>query len=259
MMRTNTIILLIACLAPSLTTNAFQAAISRVAARNTAAGDCNWPLGAVIKSEELDVEFDVGRGGVRLTQESVIKMQGDVKHKPGSASPRMKDLLRYTGVTLLEEIRLLEQLKTMQATVVCTGEGKEMYKDPGESLDTLVVLAPMDAVRDALKGAGSAMKADHLVINVAGGDDLQVNEVISALEELVLDLDLVTKAKISFNSLSHSTFPNGYASVTAIALPEGASAGGKAGTEKSIAQGEVYASKGKWYTVVEQDIENAVA
>jgi hypothetical protein len=229
-----------------------------------------WAL-PVIKSEEMDFEIDVGRGGVRLAQESAVKMVGQVKHKPGSATAQLQDLIRYTDVTLLDEKDVKDQLQTMGATIVCTGQGKELYKDPGETAEVVVVLAPLDAVRDALMGAGSAMTADKLVINVAGGDDLQVKEVIEALEELVLDLDVPTKAKIHFNSLSHSSFPKLAATVTAVAvalavaLPEEgkgkeeASSGGKKGAEKSVAEGEVYFSEGKWYTVVQEDINTAKA
>jgi hypothetical protein len=218
----------------------------------------------VIKSEEGDFERDIGRGGVRLAQESAVKMVGQVKHKPGSATPQLQELIRYTDVTLLEEATVKDQLQSMGATIVCTGQGRELYADPGETAQVHVVLAPLDAVRDALTGAGSAMAADKLVINVAGGDDLQVKEVIDALEELVLDLDVPTKAKISFNSLSHSSFPKLVATITAVALAavsEEAEASSvvKKGAERSVAEGEVYLSEGKWYTVVQEDITKAVA
>lgn len=224
-------------------------------------GNTNTAL-PVIKSEELDFERDIGRGGVRLAQESAVKMLGQVKHKPGSATPVLQELIRYTDVTLLEENKVKEQLQTMGATIVCTGQGKELYADPGATAEMRVVLAPLDAVRDALTTAGSAMACAKLVINVAGGDDLQVKEVIDALEELVLDLDVPTNAKIHFNSLSHSSFPKLAATITAVALPKEAveaSSEGKKGTEKSVAEGEVYFSQGKWYTVVQEDINTAVA
>jgi hypothetical protein len=220
---------------------------------------------SVIKSEEMDFERDIGRGGVRLAQESAVKMVGQVKHKPGvSATPVMQELIRYTTVSSLEEISVKDQLQTMGATIVCTGQGKELYADPGTTAEVRVVLAPAEAVRSALSGAGSAgsaMACDKLVINVAGGDDLQVKEVMDALEELVMDLDIPTNAKIVFNSLSHSSFPMLAATITAVALPEQAeaSSGDKQGAEKSVAEGEVYLSEGKWYTVVQEDINTAVA
>jgi hypothetical protein len=245
---TGTLLLLVGWLSSG---EAFQAASVR---RFSQGG---WAL-SLIKSEELDFEVDMGRGGVRLAQESAVKLVGAVKHKPGSASPKMSDLIRYTAVTSLEEKAVREQLKGMGATIVCTGQGKENYADPGETAEERVTLAPMDAVRDALKGAGSAMAADKLVLNVAGGDDLQIMEVMDALRELVLDLDITTKAKISFNSLSDSSFPKKFATIAAVALPEGASSEGMKGAEKSVAEGEVYSSGGKWYTVVEEDINTAL-
>jgi hypothetical protein len=258
MTRLNTLLLLVSCLSVG---QAFQAAGSQRGVSGNAIlkfRHGGWAL-PVIKSEEEDFERDIGRGGVRLAQESAVKMTGEVKHKPGSAKAQLQELIRYTDVTLLEETNVKDQLKTMGATIVCTGQGKELYSDPGETAEVYVVLAPLDAVRDAILGAGSAMAADKLVINVAGGDDLQVKEVIDALEELVLDLDVSTKAKIHFNSLSHSKFPMKAATITAVALPEEASSGDKKGAEKCVADGEVYFSEGKWYTVVPEDINTAVA
>lgn len=263
MNTTSCLVLVAACFLASplaTTTSAFQTAAFGVrSVDTTSSSSSSWALGGVIRADELDLDSDIGRGGVRLAQESAVKIKGDVKHKPGSASPSIKNLLRYTGVTALQETAVKEQLSAMAATIVCTGQGKENYKDPGETVETLVVLAPMDAVRDALNSAGSAMQADKVVINIAGGDDIQVLEVVDAIKELVLDLDVATKCKIAFNSLSHSTFPKSCAFITAIGLPEDASAGGMTGTERSIAQGEVYSFEDKWYTVVEEDINTAVA
>jgi hypothetical protein len=89
---------------------------------------------------------------------------------------------------------------------------------------------------------------------------LQVKEVIDALEELVMNLDVPSNANIIFNSLSHASFPMLAATVTAVALAaEKTTSDDKKGAEKSVAEGEVYFSEGKWYTVVQEDINTAVA
>lgn len=213
----------------------------------------------VIKSDDADFIFDEGAGGVRLAMESVIKVAGNVKHKPGNAEPIIKELIRYTALIPVKESTVKESLEKLGATIVCTGSGKELYKDPGQSTEALIVLAPSDAVRDALTGAGSAMNAGTLVVNFAGGDDVQVLEVLDATKQLVLMLDVPTKAKIVFNSISCSEFALGSSTVTVIALPEEISLGGLKYTDKSIATGEVYFCNGVFQTLVEENINTAVA
>jgi hypothetical protein len=265
MTRLNTLLVLVSLLSSLQAGEAFQPAATGNA--NTILRRGAWGTKTalfVIKSEEMDFERDIGRGGVRLAQESAVKMKGQIKYKAGvSATPVTQELIRYTTVTLLEEQAVTDQLQTMGATIVCTGQGKEVYADPGTTAEVNVVLAPTEAVRAALKGAGSAGSAmaacDKLIINVAGGDDLQVKEVIDALEELVMNLDVPSNVNIQFNSLSHASFPMQAASVTAVALAAETTSGGKTGAEKSVAEGEVYFSGGKWYTVVQEDINTAVA
>ena len=93
-----------------------------------------------------------------------------------------------------------------------------------------------------------------------------VAEVIDAVEQFVLMSDVNTKAKITFNSCAHSSFPMERATVTAVAFDgsAGASYGDNApsalaGAEETVAQGHVYFSEGKWWTVKETDRNDAVA
>jgi hypothetical protein len=259
---TATLLLLVSLLSSGA---AFQPATGSTSANAILRRSSGWGMDtttalSVIVAEEMDFERDIGRGGVRLAQESAVKMTGQIKYKAGvSATPVMQELVRYTTVASLEEQKVKEQLKTMGATIVCTGSGKEVYADPGTTAEVRVVLAPAEAVKAALTGAAAmAAECDKLIINVAGGDDLQVKEVIDALEELVMNLEVPSNAKIQFNSLSHASFPMLAASITAVAMPEQAQSG-KEGAEKSLSEGEVYFSEGKWYTVVPEDINTAVA
>ena len=209
------------------------------------------PINGVISPEEIDFDFDVGQGGVRLAEESVVKVMGVVKHKPGQANPKVQDLLRYTG--------LVEVSDVANVNIVTTGRGKEDYRDPGETASKEVIMAPLDAVRDSLNAAGSAMEYPRLVINFAGGDDLQILEVTEAITMMVLDLDIKTKCDIMFNSISDSSFPMGTASVTVVGLAEESVSGGLEGAAKSVANGEVYFYDGKYWTVSEGDINSALA
>lgn len=211
----------------------------------------------VISADEVDFKFDTGLGGVRLAQESAVKLTGTVKHKPGSATPKVKDLIRYTGLTPVDNS---DVLSSDSIKIITTGIGKEDYRDPGETTEMVVKLAPLDAVRDSLNAAGSAMEYPRLVINLAGGDDLQVLEVTEAVRLMVLDLDIKTKCDISFNSLSHSSLPRGIATITVVGLVgEESNAGGLEGAAKSVANGEVYFYDEKYWTVSDKDINDAVA
>lgn len=211
-------------------------------------------------SEQQETVFDEGLGGVRLAKESAIKVTGYVKHSPGSAECFPTELLRYDTLKKVDESKVREILKTTGSTVLCSGQGVELYKDPGITTEAIVKYAPIEAVKDAFTNAASAIGCDRLVFNFLGGDDLMLGEVKEAANDLVLMLDIPTKAKISFNSLCHKTLPLGSCTVTVVSL------GGAdvepsswAGLEKSVASGEVYIRDGAWYTVEESDINTALA
>ncbi|EEC50023.1 predicted protein [Phaeodactylum tricornutum CCAP 1055/1] len=214
---------------------------------------------AVIKPEEADFNFDVGQGGVRLASESAIKITGTVKHNPGSAEPTVTDLIRYTSLSQVEDKYVQEVLSKIGAKIVGTGRGKEDYREPGETTDKIVIQSPSDAVRDALMGVGSAMEADKIVINFLGGDDLQVLEVLDAVQMMVLDLDIATKARVQFHSVAHSSVPMSSATITVVSLPEGVSLDELSGIEKAVTSGEVYFRDGHWWTTEEENINAAIA
>jgi hypothetical protein len=220
---------------------------------------CNNVVLRVIKAEDNDFVYDAGAGGVRLATECAIKITGSVSHRPGHADPSIKELVRYNSLISIKESTVNSVLQSMGATIICTGKGIELYKDPGKGTEAVVVLAPVDAVREALAVAGSAISASNLVINFVGGDDAQILEVIEAIKQIVLMLDIATKAKIKFNSISSPDFPLAMSSVTVIALPEESVTGGLSGIDKAIATGEIYVSDGKFWTVVDDDINNDLA
>lgn len=218
---------------------------------------------AVIKGEDIDsVPMDPGSGGVRLAQESVLKVTGTVKHKPGSATAQTDALKRYTKLTEVSD-SIINNMKEM-IRVVCTGIGIELYRDPGETTIKEVTLAPLDAVRDAtMNAAGTTQDVDELVINICGSDDLQMNEVLDAVQQMAINLDEKTSCKISFNSISHYSIPKDKCFLSVIAMETGEDVplkGGLKGAEKAIANGELYviSEDGKYGTVTEEDINTAV-
>ena len=209
-------------------------------------------------------DIDFGQGGVRLAQESAIKIVGSINHSPGKASPETSNLLRYTDLRKIDDgqskvASVLEQSYGGSARVIATGQGVELYKDPGETVIKEIFFGPMEAVKDAFSTAASAMEYEKLVLNFLGGDDLIAGEVYDAATELVIMLDIATKAKVEFNSLCHSSIPSETCTVTVVGLPSAAPEAAGTGIEKAIASGEVYSRDGVWYTVIEEDINTAVA
>jgi len=190
-----------------------------------------------------------------LAQESVIKITGQVSHAPGKAEPKISDLMRYTSLTAVSE----SAVDSSPVTVLGTGIGVELYKDPGETASADITLAPPDAVRDCLMGVGSALEYDTVHINFCGGNDAQVLEVLAATKEMVLDLDVKTKAKIAFSSISHSSLPEGKSFITVVGLPEDVSTGGLKGVERALVSGEVFFCNGQYWTVTDDDINTAIA
>lgn len=217
----------------------------------------SWELHEIIRADDIDLQaVDTGLGGVRLAQESAIKITGDVRHKPGSAESKPKDLLRYTGLTTIEESKAKDVLEKSGGKIIATGQGVEFYQDPADTLETVVKLGPMEAVKDAMNSAASAIDEKTLVFNFLGGDDLIMGEVMDATNELVVMMDIATKAKIRFNSISQSSIPSGTCTVCVVAV--GVSEEELTGAEESIAAGEVYARDGVWYTVDKANINTAV-
>jgi len=75
-----------------------------------------------------------------------------------------------------------------RVAVLATGTGVEEYVDPGTGTDKVIRYAPMEAVKDCLRGAASALPYDHIQINLAA-EDLISSEIFAAVKHLVLALD----------------------------------------------------------------------
>jgi hypothetical protein len=215
------------------------------------------PLFEIIRADVVDSEVDPGLGGVRLAQESSIKIRGEVRHKPGNAEARALDLTRYTRLTPVDESKVLGILGTVGGKILATGQGKELYKDPGESIESVVQLAPFEAVKDAVNSAASAIEEQTIVFNFLGGNDLIIGQVLDATNEAVVNMDIATKAKVFFNSVSDGSIPADVCTVSVVSI--GGSEDSFTGTEEAISGGEIYAFGGKWFTVDKANINSAVA
>lgn len=217
---------------------------------------------------ENEAPIDMGQGGVRLAQESAILIAGQVKHAPGEAKALPKELKRYTQLTKLQLDDLPSMLQQQfQNSILCHGQGVELYQDPGDTVEKIVKYGPDEAVKDSLLSAASAMASTKLVYNVLGGDDLILGQVQEALQSLTLNLDIPTKCTIEWNSLCHSTIPSGTCTVTVVNMGTTTTTSDDAtatvtapsnGIEKALAAGQVYLRDGVYYTVVESDINPAL-
>jgi hypothetical protein len=220
----------------------------------------------VIKADDNDFVFDEGAGGVRLATESVVKIMGNVKHSPGKVEPGIKDLVRYTKLHKVSDNTIVEKnLNSVGGIILCTGSGKELYKDPGTTTDAVIILASNDAVKNALNNAKSAMASTSLVINFAGSTDSQVLEVLESIRKLILSLDIPTKTKITFNSIGSSDILPLTSSVTVVSFDEKSTTTNtdneviRTSVEKAIVSGEIYNIQGSYYILLEDDINTAEA
>lgn len=209
-------------------------------------------LFAVITGLNEEDMTDDTRGGVGLAQESAVKIIG--------TGTEPENMIRYTQVTPFD----FAASANTAVKVLCKGMGKEKFQNPGTGTERNIVCAPPDAVRDALSSS-EAMDNNSggnggVVLNFLGGDDLKIMEVVNAVQLVVEGLELGDDSKVTFNSLCHRSFPEEVCSVTVVSVADGvedqaSSAAG--GVEGSVAKGELYFHSGKWYTVLEENINTA--
>jgi len=205
----------------------------------------------IIAADAVDQEFvDEGLGGVKLSRESAVKIFGKV-----SDNPEAQDITRYTKVTEISEANVKDFMAKAGVTIISTGTGNELFKDPGTSTVSELFYAPSEAVKNALSSApnASVSNAKKVVFNFIGGDDLMIFEVMDAAKLMMDGLDLSKKTEIVFNSLCHSQFPNELASVSVTAT-SGTSTSELSGADKCAALGEIYFHEGKYWIVTEEDV-----
>ena len=216
------------------------------------------PRSAVISADDSDFDFDPGQGGVRLASELALCMSGKVAGSKGNkATP--SSFTRYNKLTEIEEAQITEILSKQSAELVAVGDGKELYKDPGDGTDQLIELAPLQAAKDlvgTIQSSGKKMNDGmEYILNVIGGDDMQVLELLAALQQARNGLGLSSKGKMTFNSLTHPTFPLERVTMTLIAIPSDASTNSyRESEEKAIAEGRIFFQDGNYYSLLEDDV-----
>jgi len=271
-MRVSTSLLLSLALASSAT--AFQQpalfgtrriAASRSSIASTAAPEDTGIETGVIKGiREDDAEIDFGRCGVKMAGDTAVRMSGSVDRKKGVAGWK----------TLDNYLTIQSVASTEGVPIVASAVGIEDYKDPGETTVKTVVYGPDAAAKAVVATAETVMGKETIVVNILGGDELQVCEVVEAVQTVTKGLDIQTDAHVIWNSLSYKEFKDGQATIVVVAL-EGphlsmldkkedeagedssspSASSGLTGIERSLAMGEIYMDNdGKFVTVIEEDV-----
>ena len=199
-------------------------------------------------TKDTDVVNDRG-GGVGLAIDNAIKIVGEVKYSQTkkddepSVNISPTGLLRYTKLTNVENMDI--------SKVVCSGTGKELYKEPTKEnpYEKAIYYAPAEAAKDAITKVSSC-DGEALVINILGGEELMLNEAMDAVfivvNKLLVESGDTSVKSITFNSLCDSSVPKDVATVSVLAVAD-------------AKDGEFYSLDGKWITVMEEDINPAEA
>lgn len=202
-------------------------------------------LQGYIAADSTDEEVDWTLGGVGLAQNNAIVMIGKVDKK---GEVTATDMTRYTELSTFDE----NNLGKKGISVVCKGEGIELYQDPGLGTQTTIVLAPLEAISNALDAVDkpvASKDAKKILINFAGGDDLMVHEVLEGVRRLSSSLSFPKDQAIEFRSLCHNSFPVEKCSVVVLSV-----AGGSGPVNENV-----YWHEGKWWTLLEENLNESVA
>ena len=221
----------------------------------------------VIKGIEQDEEvIDFEKGGVRLALQHAVVLNGIINYQPQgaqkSANPEFLDLTRYTQLHEFDHDHVHTLLAAVGATILCTGKGVEVYSDPGTTTQKFVQYAPDDAMQNAMATATVNMDMyDTIRINVCGGDELDVMQVVNACQMFVMNSNIQTgTTKVYFHSMSYKDLAATDAWVTVVGIKQrdGEVDGTLTGAAKTVAKGQVYWTDGKYWSVAAEDINTDI-
>uniref|UniRef100_A0A7R9X0I0 Uncharacterized protein n=1 Tax=Craspedostauros australis TaxID=1486917 RepID=A0A7R9X0I0_9STRA len=203
----------------------------------------------IIEPDDLsdDVGVDPNSGGVGLALNCATRICGAVSSK-GEVEP--------ADMSLFDA---LSEVASAPTTIAAIGEGKENYVDPGKGTKQEIFYGPIEAMKDVLSNLNVADLdgKQKVIINLLSGDDLILGEVMDAISQFVKETGVAPKKqKIEFNSISFKDIERGDCTIT-IVLGDGESAEDVSGADKSVANGEVYFYKDKYYTVDEANLNTS--
>lgn len=203
----------------------------------------NSKLSGFIAADSTD-EQDLGivAEGIKLAEDNAILFTGKVDKK---GNPIATKMAHYSEVTPIKTSNIDDR----NINIVCKGDGMEQYSDPGQSTNRNIILAPLEAVENALSSIELELsKFEHgkIIINFAG-DDMVVSEIFDGVQKMISGLDLMTKnnsRKIEFHSLcASSVFQKSSCGVVVAQVPD---------DEDSL--GQLYYQGGSWFTLSDDNI-----
>jgi len=219
----------------------------RQSALFSSAAETGIETGVIWGIKEDDPTVDFGRCGVKLAEDTVVRMSGFVSSGSAADWKTLDNVLKLTTVTADES--------TAAVTIVASAASVEDYKDPGTGTVKEVIYAPNECAKACMDQVSESTAA-RIVVNVAGGDDLQVSEVLEA----VLKVSSGFKGDVTWNSLSFKEFALGQATMVVVAMDykivvkQQDDGDDEVAPLSGLAAGELYMQDGKYLTIDEKDI-----
>merc|ERR1740121_983154 len=171
-------------------------------------------------AEGEKITLDENAGGVGLVKRTAVKISGV---SSGGTGTEARELVRLKTMAELDVAEAESVMDKAQCRLLGVGAGREVYEteevDATGVLDGVVVLAPIDAAKNVLGSMTSTVEddANSVTMNFLGGDELIIGEVLEACDLLVDNLNLPSKAKVTFNSVSCNDVPSDVCTVTVVA------------------------------------------
>jgi hypothetical protein len=248
---------------------------SATATRLLAVSESGIETGVIKGIQEDSAEIDFGRCGVKLAEETAVRMSGQVLMNTNNnnnnnngggpaATAVTAEWSSLDNILKLSPIDM-EQRDGVGFTILATASAVEEYKDPGQGTVKEVLYAPDECAKAILNQIQTVNNAPRIVINVAGGNDLQIAEVMDAVVKLSTAFknnnndnndNNNNDAQIVWNSLAFKDFPLGAATMVVVAMEQKLDSTDDMLTEplSGLAAGEIYQQNGNFFTVDEKDI-----
>mmetsp|Transcript_32590 Transcript_32590/g.49113 ORF Transcript_32590/g.49113 Transcript_32590/m.49113 type:complete len:306 (-) Transcript_32590:245-1162(-) len=193
--------------------------------------------------KEGDEIVDFGKCGVDYAENTAIRIQGVVRKEKGIKAECL-------SMQHFKAVQKIDGELQPSLTVLAEGVGVEMYKDPGETVVKETEYGPDEAAKAVLKIIKKDQSSERLVINLLSGKDVNLNEVLEAVEKVATEM--TNAGEIYFNSISFKEFKTGYTYMTCVSmekLPEFFYGDDMLGP----VTGEVYLNEGCYVTVSYDD------
>jgi hypothetical protein len=229
---------------PAAAVAAFGVTRQASSALFSSAAETGIETGVIWGIKEDDPTVDFGRCGVKLAEDTVVRMSGFVSSGSAADWKTLDNVLKLTTVS-----------DETAVTIVASAASVEDYKDPGTGTVKEVIYAPNECAKACMDQVSESTAA-RIVVNVAGGDDLQVSEVLEA----VLKVSSGFKGDVTWNSLSFKEFALGQATMVVVAMDykivvkQQDDGDDEVAPLSGLAAGELYMQDGKYLTIDEKDI-----